>query len=62
MVRPKFFKDPIFRRRFLGTAKLFGIVGRANVVISVGLFAYDAVTIRICTVNCLKGPCGDAVQ
>jgi hypothetical protein len=45
------FKTPIdFRlpKKVLGTKRLFGFLGRANLVLGVGLLAYDATSIAVC--------------
>lgn len=58
------FRVPALNIRFgsqiLGTTRLFGLLGRLNLVVGVGLLAYDATSIAICTANCADNPeqCG----
>jgi hypothetical protein len=53
-----------FAKQLLGTTRLFGLLGRLNLVTGVGLLAYDVTSIGLCTADCANQPsgCGAAIQ
>jgi hypothetical protein len=53
-----------FAKQLLGTTRLFGLLGRLNLVTGVGLLAYDVTSIGLCTADCANQPsgCGASIQ
>jgi RHS repeat-associated protein len=44
----KFFPGLKIGRQILGTNRVFGLIGRANIVLGTALLAYDAISIGVC--------------
>lgn len=50
----RFTSDPKLGTQILGTNRLFGLLGRLNLALGVGLLTYDAVSIGLCVNDCLN--------
>lgn len=49
-----FTSDPKIGTQILGTNRIFGLLGRLNLALGVGLLTYDAVSIGLCMNDCLN--------
>ncbi|MCG8360295.1 MAG: RHS repeat-associated core domain-containing protein, partial [Kiloniellales bacterium] len=49
--------NPKLGTKVLGTGRVFGILGRANIVLGAGLLTYDTVAITDCVLECLEEGC-----
>lgn len=49
-----FTSDPKIGTQILGTNRIFGLLGRLNLALGVGLLTYDAVSIGLCINDCLN--------
>jgi RHS repeat-associated protein len=52
----RFFPNVTVGTQILGTARLFGILGRLNIIVGSALLAIDATEIWLCTLACLNNP------
>ncbi len=50
----RFTSDPKLGTQTLGTNRLFGLLGRLNLALGVGLLTYDAVSIGLCIDDCMN--------
>ena len=50
----RFTSNPKLGMQILGTNRLFGLLGRLNLALGVGLLTYDAVSIGLCINDCLN--------
>ena len=51
----RFTSDPKLGTQVLGTNRLFGLLGRLNLALGVGLLSYDLMSIGLCVDDCLNG-------
>ena len=50
----RFTSDPKLGTQILGTNRLFGLLGRLNLALGVGLLTYDAISIGLCVNDCMN--------
>jgi RHS repeat-associated protein len=50
----RFTSDPKLGTQILGTNRLFGLLGRLNLALGVGLLTYDAISISLCVNDCMN--------